>query len=105
MIDDVVKRLMYGNKNNDMTKFKEKAVVIKEKAVTRDSVLLEINGRKHQVPTHLAYSRLLKEHTTTQNDLLKAQNDIKRLTETVKKLDSALKTIEVILMNKADKYE
>lgn len=105
MTNDTVKKLMYGNKNNNMKKFTEKAAIIKEKAISRDSVLLEIDGKKHHVVTHVAYTELLKEHKNTKNDLRKTQSDILKLTETIKKLDRDLKMVEVMLASKIDRYD
>ena len=101
----IVRRLMYSDDNNEVKTQKRKH--LKEVKITSapKNIIIESDGKKHQVPTMNAFNAVLAECQTLRNSNRDMQTNIKKLTETIKKLDTSLKQVERDLANKADIYD
>lgn len=101
---DLIRSLMYADDPEDSTQKKKPLKEVKITSAPK-TIVIESDGKKHQVPTMNVFNGLLKESHKQQNDLRDAQTSIKKLTETVKKLDAAIKQVERDVLTKADRYD
>ena len=101
---DSIKK-MYGSGSDESkkkTKTESKSVSAKS---SRDMVVIESDGKQHIVPTHIAFTELLREHLIVKNDLRQVLAEIKVLKDSMRKLIMFSNNLSESVENKVDKLE
>lgn len=70
---------------------------------SKEMVVFEADGKKHTLPTHAAFTKLLGEHQTVKNDLKKALGEIKILKDAFNNLVGFTNNLSESLDSKIDK--
>jgi vacuolar-type H+-ATPase subunit I/STV1 len=70
-----------------------------------DTILVEIQGKKVQVPSMRAFQQLKEENRQLRSNLAILEGRINKILASAKLIDYDLKVVENELRNKADKYE
>ncbi len=99
LTDDSLKK-MYGGGPKKKVATESKKVTAKS---SREMVVIESDGQKHIVPTHDAFSEMLKEHQKMRNELKTAQGEIRILKDAFNKLVGHTNNLSESLENKIDK--
>ena len=96
---------MYGN--NDLTDSIDTEEPVNEvRAISsKVMVLIEVNGKKHKLPTFSAVNNLIKENVELKRELRKTQRDLKKVIETIRHMSKDLDSVEDGLKNKIDKID
>ena len=72
---------------------------------SKTMVLIEVDGKKHKLPTFSAVNNLIKENVELKRELRKTQRDLKKVIETIRHISKDLDTVEDGLKNKIDKID
>ena len=99
------RKKMYGqrkrtNTTSSNSESNSKPLEIKE---STDIILLEANGRLHQVPTWHSYNKLLSEHNKAKADMQRLLGEMRLLKAQIKTLNRNVNVIDEDLKNKVDK--
>lgn len=96
---------MYGSKRRKSTPTKTSESNKISTTTARDAVIIEDHGTKHALPTHAAYTELLKEHNMVKTDLRRVLTEVRILREAVTRLMKTSTQLENDLKNKIDKLD